>query len=948
MLRRLQNRVNIYFQPIFLLLLVGFLVTGSMIQKDNYLISTKYTPSGLVDWEINMNNARRDSILKEWQVNFKKNQIYTSDTNYQKTVTGIETVILRNNADYGFIVFYVGLLLILTIRIGSQRANPRKIVVSQRMVFALVALTLLIGLMDVFINIRTSRMLLHFRLKEPLSDAWTIGIFAWIKYLLLTILIVKLLIEAFKLNKPRFWLEFVSRWLGQLRFYAWRFRIVLLILFVYFLGLFSNQVQDLVLSINTSRLASFYFLLSTTLVALMCWHLPKAIDNASNITYRSFFMGPVDFKRVRVLASRRPSGKVGIGRLLGAAGFLIPATGILQTMNSYHIEYKLNGIYPIVILIAMLSFYAIVLQYRWIDRLYKSGGRVIKWRYWLSMAILLFPLIIWGWGYGKQNREPYFLSYLSLDLVFLSAIFLITATLRTSVPAIAKWRVTPWITFSGLAAFIFFVLCNFSPFLNEVTRNNRFYTTPVVLCAMAGYLLFFSFLLFTGKKIGMGLITILLLFTLYRSVNTITPYHETYIQKQKNYHKSLDSLDDYTEQWLNNRKQEIKAFILLHPNQPYPVFFVNAYGGGIRATVWATMVVGTLDSLLKSGHKNDANVFDFQHYVFSYSGASGGTVGLSLLCGARYQYRQKTSEDTVFYPVNSLAIYRNDYFTSTMVGLLGRDMLASSLGIAPWPDRARLMEQDWERHTKGNHINIGVTMGELCKGNYYEVPLLFANIFDVDSGKKGIAAPVLLDSLDFPATIMLEQEIKDPGDLRLSTAAFLSARFPYISPTAKLNGQHHFTDGGTWDNSGAETSLQVLTVFERVRKKLIKQDTIFNHIQPQFLSLPNSVRATESMGKPGNLFEPLAPPAGILNSRIGYMRKADGWNYSFSRINHYGFFQFRPTAENLPNTRIWPVLPLGWQMSEYAMTKMRISVLRDSSTIDKVLARFGMVKKMKN
>jgi hypothetical protein len=283
-----------------------------------------------------------------------------------------------------------------------------------------------------------------------------------------------------------------------------------------------------------------------------------------------------------------------------------------------------------------------------------------------------------------------------------------------------------------------------------------------------------------------------------------------------------------------------------------------------------------------------------------------------------------------------------------MVGLLGRDMLASALGISPWPDRARLMEQEWERHTYAHHINMRVNIGELCKGNTYEVPLLFANTFDVDSGKKGIIAPVLLDSLDFPATIMLEQEIKDPGDLRLSTAAFLSARFPYISPTAKLNGKHHFTDGGTWDNSGAETSLQVLNVFERVRNRLIKEDPIFNHIQPQFLSLPNSVLLSESIGKPGNLFEPLAPPDGILNSRVGYMKKADGWNYSFSRIKNYGFYQFRPTSERLPNTNIWPVLPLGWQMSEYAMTKMRISVLRDSSAIDKILAHFGKVRKKRS
>jgi len=258
------------------------------------------------------------------------------------------------------------------------------------------------------------------------------------------------------------------------------------------------------------------------------------------------------------------------------------------------------------------------------------------------------------------------------------------------------------------------------------------------------------------------------------------------------------------------------------------------------------------------------------------------------------------------------------------------------------------MEQDWERNTYARHADMRVTIAALCKGNNYEVPLLFANTFDIDSGKKGIIAPVLLNNFDFPATVMLEQEIKDPGDLRLSTAAFLSARFPYISPTAKLNGEHHFTDGGTWDNSGAETSLQVLNVFERVRQKLIKKDTIFNHIQPQFLSLPNSILATESTGKPVNLFEPLAPPDGLLNSRAGYTKRADGWNYSLSQVNHYGFFLFRPTAERLPNTNISPVLPLGWQMSEYAMTKMRINVSRDSSAIDNVLAHFGMVRKKRN
>ncbi|PTR01451.1 hypothetical protein C8P68_101685 [Mucilaginibacter yixingensis] len=947
MFRRLQYRVNVHFQPIFLLLLISLLVIASMTRKDHYLVVTKYTPSGVIDWELNMSNAHRDSILKEWHAGFKKTQTYTSNAYQPQTVTGIEAVILHNRADYGFIVNYTLILLILIIRLGCQKAHPRKSVISQPIVLILGFVTILAALMDVVVNLGTSRMLHHFRLHKPLPDAWTIGLFAWTKYVLLFIIAVKLLYESFKLGKPRLWLEFTSVWLGGLRFYAWRFRIVLMVLVVFLMGIFSNQVQDLFFSINTSRVASFCFLLSTTLLSLLCWHLPKAIDNARNTSYRRFFMGPLDFSKVRPTA-RRPSEKVNTARLFGAAGFLIPAIGILQAMTTYHIGYKLSGIPPIIILVAVLAFYTVVLQYRWIDRIFKKDGQVVRARYWFAMGVLTLPLLIWGWGYDRQNHEPYFLAYLSLDLVFLSMMFLITVTLRTTSKAIAKWHAAPIIVFSGVLALLFFILCNSPSFLNNITRNNRFFTMPVVLCAFVSYLLLFSFLQFMGKKVGLSLITFMLVFAVYRSSSTTTVYHEAYIQKEKNYRKSLDSLDSYTEHWLNNRKQDIKDFTASHPGKPYPVFFINTYGGGLRSTVWTTMVISSLDSLLRAGGQKDSSLRDFQHYVFSYSGSSGGTVGLTLLCSARYQHEQQPKNDTAFYPSNSLAIYRNDYFTASMAALLGRDMLASSLGIAPWPDRARLMEMDWERHTAAHHINMRLTIGQVYRNKTYEIPLLFANTFDVDSGKKGIIAPVLMNKLDFPSTIMLEQEIKDPGDLRLSTAAFLSARFPYISPSARLDGRHHFMDGGTWDNSGAETSLEVLTVFERVRSKLMKEDSIFGRIQPQFFSLPNSILATEPIGKPGNLIELLVPPKGLLDSRIGYTKKADGWNYSYAQLKHYGFFQFRPTDDKLSRNTLSPVLPLGWQMSEYAMTKLRLNVSRDSSTIDHVLACFGMTRKKKN
>ncbi len=67
----------------------------------------------------------------------------------------------------------------------------------------------------------------------------------------------------------------------------------------------------------------------------------------------------------------------------------------------------------------------------------------------------------------------------------------------------------------------------------------------------------------------------------------------------------------------------------------YPVFFVNAYGGGIKAAAWTTMVIGRLDQLLRENVLKDSLAHDFQHYAFSYSGVSGGAVGLSLLSAGR-------------------------------------------------------------------------------------------------------------------------------------------------------------------------------------------------------------------------------------------------------------------------------------------------------------------------
>jgi hypothetical protein len=177
--------------------------------------------------------------------------------------------------------------------------------------------------------------------------------------------------------------------------------------------------------------------------------------------------------------------------------------------------------------------------------------------------------------------------------------------------------------------------------------------------------------------------------------------------------------------------------------------------------------------------------------------------------------------------------------------------------------------------------------------------------------------------------------------LLFSTGAFLSARFPYISPAAKVTDAHHFLDGGLKENSGAETAEEIFQVFEQVSDKAkqgralvsdfpeISADTVrllYNKVQIYFLSLNNSVPLLDDPGPARNLVELTAPFEALYNNWIGNTSKAD----SILRIRHQAtYFELRPTATCVDNFK--PVLPLGWQISDRALTGMIFSLSSPSS-----------------
>lgn len=938
-LRNLRDYMAENFRPLFLLLVIGFLVTGSLDLQYAYLLKTPDLPNGTISWEVNTKDSVQQKVLYTWSL--RRDTVTSIRKNRAQSVplTGFGVMISETKADYGFIVCYVGLLLLFLARLS--RGQSGKNAIKDTPAFLWACIVFVAGLMDARENWETIRVIRHYH--EHIS-ALNVAIPAIIKWLLLLVVVVRLLAAVIKLDKPREWLKELTKGLGMLVGYAWRFRVVLITLLVFVLVFFvSDQGQDLLITINSDHWACGLFLFTTSLLALLCWHLPKAIDNAKKVTFAEFWFGPVDFEPVKPTpANPRPAAKVDIGRLLGAAAFLVPAVGILHTMQVYQIYYLLQALPPLVLLACLLLLYTIALRHHWIDNFFKPGTTVNWWRYGAAMVLLLGP--IFYLGTDSNNTEPYFLAYLSLDLILLSAAFLITTTLRTCVPAIQKWSVAPWITFCGLFVALFFVFSNFSSFLRYWTDGARFYTMPIVFCGVAGYLLLASLLLFIGKKTGITFITFVMVFSLYKAIHKVTGYHNATLVASAA--KAPPKLDDYARQWLLSRRDEIKAFPEGHNGKDYPVFFVNAYGGGIRAAVWTTMVMGTLDSLALTQQKNDTTARDFRHYVFSMSGASGGTIGLSLLTASRAAHLNTKHKDTFLYPGAYPSVYPYDYLSADIAGLLGRDMLAATLGLSrPWRDRGRLMEEDWERQLCRQHLHYDTALHSIWKAGNYELPLFFGNTYDVDMAKKGIAAPVILDKLDFPSAVLIAQELKGGDDLRLSTAAFLSARFPYVSPTAKLYGVHHFTDGGTWDNSGGETSQQIMQVLRRELDTLAKHDDIFRHVRLSFLSIPTGIRNVTHPHEEKNVFEPLAPIKGILASVDGHAYKADSTNYALSKREGYRYYSIRPTREEIMyrGRRIAPVLPLGWQISDYALQEMAASAKAKKQTgFDSVLVAIGL------
>jgi hypothetical protein len=424
-----------------------------------------------------------------------------------------------------------------------------------------------------------------------------------------------------------------------------------------------------------------------------------------------------------------------------------------------------------------------------------------------------------------------------------------------------------------------------------------------------------------------------------------------------------------------------------------PMVIVAAQGGGIRAAVWTALVMecvfgptpvrggdGICAGNVRSQVEEREQVRQRRLPLFLASGASGGSVGLAAWSARRLDIAELDGTESNA-PRDIDDVLRDDYVAPDIARLLSGDALYMLLAHRG-RDRADVIERAWENSwspdrgglSRGLRASFALANGP---DQPWRMPLLVLNGSQVEDGCRfvvspvdmvlrrqpgvaltgaddhpddatcgtgaGAADPAVFDAL--PRTTELVDYLCPDRDVRLSTAAHVSARFPYVSPVARVPSGcegpglmpsgvvSYVTDGGFADNSGAATAIQLWRALQPMATAAESNGTC---VLPLFLQIDNSL-ADES----GNTTT--RPPPELIAPGQALMNQFNGQEAGERAEARQAFPTLR-TAQGRPVGdgavawfRIAPSVqpgiepPLGWTLAPDTVADMRQQMLSPSN-----------------
>jgi predicted chitinase len=406
------------------------------------------------------------------------------------------------------------------------------------------------------------------------------------------------------------------------------------------------------------------------------------------------------------------------------------------------------------------------------------------------------------------------------------------------------------------------------------------------------------------------------------------------------------------------------------PETPrYPVFIVTAQGGGAYAAYNAAVFLARMQDLCPA----------FRHHLFAVSSVSGGSIGAATFAAALNVDKGQTGAaqqggalescpQIVRFLLKERAIQglgKPGIIEQRVNDVLEADFLSPLVGATLFPDftqafipypvpqfdRARAIEYALEAAGR-KMLGDGASSAKgqtLLEQDYFahwdsqkSSPALLLNATDAGSGKRVVIAPFqLTDSQKFndelcqlaDSTDTSDAEIQDPISakaegrptltgvaLPLSTAAFISARFPWVSPAATVAINNpcfgnrkirkvRLVDGGYLDNSGVETALDLIKKIKASVETARDKDASIPQIDIHLISLTGGDFPTRSSFAFDDLLEPIrALMSGrearayiaLNRAKVSMVESAVSTSASFQRTDLRSIF-YR--------------LPLGWSLS---------------------------------
>lgn len=255
--------------------------------------------------------------------------------------------------------------------------------------------------------------------------------------------------------------------------------------------------------------------------------------------------------------------------------------------------------------------------------------------------------------------------------------------------------------------------------------------------------------------------------------------------------------DDFFPSTASRDPELIPPRRVLEMSKTDTAIIVCAEGGGIQSAAWTGQVLASLDQETEG---------ELSRQLRLLSSVSGGSLGSAYFL-SQYANGQVRNHDQI------LAASVSSSLDEAAFGLVYRDFIRVFL---PWVvpklnDRGTMMEMAWANQKAAEPIR-----GKLIADWRAEVAagLRPANIFNAMIAETG--QRFLMSTVDMGSNRGRRElsELYSRFDLHPMTAARLSATFPFVSPTPRIDAdvaeRFHFVDGGYYDNFGVATAVDFL------------------------------------------------------------------------------------------------------------------------------------------